>query len=440
MRKTEDNITDNREEEEKIGYRQILTQKEYCKIIFANLISRFGDSIDAIAFTWLVYAVTGSASWTAVIGALNMLPTILLQPFAGPAVERRNKKLVMVISDVIRGLVVAALALCYVTNQMNPWIMAVFTLTISSVEAFCMPASTAIIPQILDRKYYAYGMSLNTIGSTVMELAGAGVAGVIIGVFGVEAAILIDAVTFFISALVTMCVRTGDWQTEAKTTKTSNTYLEDLKGGFQYVKGKKSVWNLCLLAFLTNAMVVPINSFQAPLVSDVLGQGSGLLSAIGIAVVCGMGVGSFLFPHMSERYTVRNLVFLSGIGISVFMGIIPVGSLFRERTFLVYAVTSAAFFVVSLCASILSALLGVQFIKCVEEAYLARAKAIFGAGSVAAIPLVSFALSIVVKFVPVKNLIIASSVICVIIFIMIRISKVEFEEADEGENCVLQSD
>lgn len=69
--------------EKKIGYRDILGQKEYMKIIVANLINRFGDSIDAIAFTWLVYAVTGSASWTAVIFGLNQIPSVVLQPLQG---------------------------------------------------------------------------------------------------------------------------------------------------------------------------------------------------------------------------------------------------------------------------------------------------------------------------------------------------------------------
>lgn len=64
----------NQETQEKVGYRDILRQKEYMKIIVANLINRFGDSIDQIAFTWLVYAATGSAAWTTLIYALNRLP------------------------------------------------------------------------------------------------------------------------------------------------------------------------------------------------------------------------------------------------------------------------------------------------------------------------------------------------------------------------------
>ena len=50
-------------EEKKIGYKDVFRQKEYLKMIFAALINRFGDSIDAIAYTWIVYELTGNAAW-----------------------------------------------------------------------------------------------------------------------------------------------------------------------------------------------------------------------------------------------------------------------------------------------------------------------------------------------------------------------------------------
>ena len=93
-------------EEKKIGYKDVFSQKEYCKLIVANLISRFGDSIDAIAFTWLIYQVTGSAAWSAIIFAVNQLPSVIVQPFAGALVENMNKKKLMVITDLIRAVVV----------------------------------------------------------------------------------------------------------------------------------------------------------------------------------------------------------------------------------------------------------------------------------------------------------------------------------------------
>lgn len=421
--------------EEKIGYRQVFTQKEYCKIIFANLISRFGDSIDAVAFTWLVYAVTKSASWTAVISACNMLPTMLLQPFAGAAVEHRNKKKIMIVSDLIRGLVVTALAFCYVTDRMNPWVMLIFTLTISSVEAFCMPASTAIIPKILDEKYYEYGMSLNSVGSTVMQLVGTGAAGVIIGIFGVHIAIAIDAVTFFGSAVIKMFLKVKeDVSVETSRTHDSdmktvvNHYMEDLKEGVSYVKKNKILVNLGLLGFLANGMLVPVNCFLTPLISDVLKQGSELLSVISMAVTVGSIAGSVCYPMLIRHMSVKRYVFATGIIMSVSIMLLPIGSVFADKALLVYVVTGGIGLLLGLCASLLGALFNVQFMKNTEETYMARANAIFGAFVTAAMPILSFLMSGVVKFVAVKELITTSGIFCAIIFLVFFVRDVQFSE------------
>ncbi|WP_026510832.1 hypothetical protein [Butyrivibrio sp. LC3010] len=58
-------------EEKKITYKDILKIPNCRKLITSNLINRFGDSVDAIAFTWLVYQITGSATWSALIFGLN---------------------------------------------------------------------------------------------------------------------------------------------------------------------------------------------------------------------------------------------------------------------------------------------------------------------------------------------------------------------------------
>lgn len=419
--------------EEKIGYRQILTQKEYCKLIAANLINRFGDSVDALAFTWLVYQVTGSASWSAIIYALNMLPTILLQPFAGAAVERRSKKRLMILADVLRGIVVIVLAATYLNGIVNPWIMAVFTLVISSVEAFCTPASTAIIPRLLEKKYYEFGTSLNSVASKVMELVGTAVAGIIIGVWGIGAAILMDAGTFFASALIKGSLRVEETFQEEKGTSGVALYFQDLKEGFAYVKTRKVVLNLCILAFFTNAVLAPLNSLQSPLVMDVLGQGSGLLSVIGIACTVGMGLATVIFPYLSGKCSVRFLVCLNGIGLGICSGMIPLGSHFVENASVVYVVTAVSAFGIGFFVDILSCAINVQFMKCVEENYLARAAALLGAGATAAMPVTSFCVSMLVKYIPVKEIMVACGIICVIIFIIVRLLNVKMEVEESNE-------
>ena len=66
--------------EKGIGYKDIFRQKQYMKMILAQLINRFGDSIDAIAFSWIIYEITNNAMWSAIIFGINKLPSTSYHP------------------------------------------------------------------------------------------------------------------------------------------------------------------------------------------------------------------------------------------------------------------------------------------------------------------------------------------------------------------------
>lgn len=403
------------------------------------MINRFGDSIDSIAFTWLVYQITGSAAWAAIIFALNMVPTIVLQPFAGAAVERRSKKSVMVISDFIRGFLVIALTAAYVYNMLNPWLMAIFTLTISSVEAFCLPASTAIIPLILDEEYYTSGISLNSALLTISQLAGTAIAGILIGIFGIQTAILIDAATFFCSALLKLSLKVKEHVNNTVSSGYKQ-YFTDLREGFTYLRKKQMLVNFCILTLLVNAMMVPMNSFLAPFVSDVLKQGSGLLSAIGTASVAGMFIGSAAFPYIADKNKINNTIFIYGIGLSFSTGLLPIGSLINENILAVYVITIIISVCIGFFASILNTIIQIQFLKCVQQDYLARSQSLLGAGSAAAIPVTSTLLGIMVNYVTIKNIMIIAGIASAVLFAIFRVRNIEFEENNEQNDNLLQSD
>lgn len=91
----------------KQGYRLILRQKEYCKLTFAEMINRFGDSIDVIALTWLIYAISQNPSLSVIDFGLNYLPTIFLQPVAGALIENIPKKRILYLCDIGRGMIVS---------------------------------------------------------------------------------------------------------------------------------------------------------------------------------------------------------------------------------------------------------------------------------------------------------------------------------------------
>lgn len=380
--------------ERKIGYRDIFKQREFMKTVIADIFNRFGDSIDSIAFTWLVYQVTQSAAWSAIIFGVNRIPSVIIQPFAGTIIEGRKKKAIMVITDIIRGICVGFIATALLLGFVDQWILLATTIVISTAEAFRMPASTALLPKLLDKKYYDFGLSLSKSASTVSELIGLGLAGAVITVTSVSAAIYIDMATFFLSALLMFSLRIKE-ETLTRAKVHAREYFNNLKEGFLYVKQNPNLSYFMVLAVFLNAVLVPINSLMAPLVSEVLHSTEFMLSLISIALTVGMLLGAMIYPYLSRRLSKRLIISLGGYSIAfIYFSFIIVGKFISSviwMTIIIAFVTLAAGFAISL----LSSFCGVEFVKNIEEGYMARTSAILNAGCVAAMPVVSLFISVV---------------------------------------------
>ncbi len=187
---------------EKKEYRQLLSQRQYIQLLLADTINRFGDSIDVIAYSWIMYEITGSASLMALVVGLNFVPTVFLTPFAGAFVDRISKKRVMALADLLRFVFVAAIVTLYTTGLLSPALIVVFTLATSTVEAFRLPAGGAILPQLLEKEYYTLGKAANYSVSRISGLVGYMLAGGVIALIGAVGALWIDAATFLISSAI----------------------------------------------------------------------------------------------------------------------------------------------------------------------------------------------------------------------------------------------
>lgn len=372
------------------GYRKLLKNKNFLLYIIANVINRFGDALDSIAFTWIIYTITGNAFWSAFIFGINRLPTIFLQPFFGVLADRVNKKVVIIATDLVRGLCVLFIAVGLVQGYLNEWMLVGVMFIISLAEAFRMPASSSLLPQLLEVEDYEYGVSLNEGLSSTMELLGMLSVGVIIGLFGVQAAVFIDMTTFFICALLFVFIQLKPIK---KTSNQKNTYMADLKEGFQLIRENKLIMYMILLAVFLNALTTPFNALQAPLVKEILRANELMLTIIGVGFVSGGIVGSFLFPKVNERLGYPFMVKAGGLSL-VIMYLCPVfAGYFIDSLLWRYIFVLMYVFLVGICIALLSTLIGVLMVKSVKPEYLGRVRAILGALSVASTPIVSFVLS-----------------------------------------------
>ena len=116
------------------GYKQLLNEKNFLLNTFANIVSRFGDGIDTIAFSLLVYQITGSTLLVATLYAINGIPNIIFGMVSGVVCKYITDKKIMAICDFGRGACVTLVAVLFITGNLAIWHLYVITFLNSSRE------------------------------------------------------------------------------------------------------------------------------------------------------------------------------------------------------------------------------------------------------------------------------------------------------------------
>lgn len=379
-------------EEKKITYKEILKMPNCRKLITSNLINRFGDSVDAIAFTWLVYQITGSATWSALIFGLNQLPGIFVQPFAGPFVEGKNKKHIVIATDILRGLIIVAFAALYYMNLVTPIIMAAFTLIITTVESFNLPASSAFVPELIDEKHYATATGFNMTASKIFELIGMGAAGAIIAAFGVGSAMIIDAATFFIGAVIIATIEYKGCVLKNEEIANQD-YKTKFTEGIKYLFKNSTVLYFCFLCVLLNFILTPLNSFLAPITSEVYGMDSNFMSVCVMLMSGATIVASLIMPRIIDKVSFDSLAIFLGSILGLTCVILSFGGVVKGNAIFAYMLGGACFISFGFTSGLLMSCLNVTFVKVVDKDYLARIGAVFNAIAVASAPVATFLVS-----------------------------------------------
>ena len=405
-----------------MGYKEIVKQKDYMKIVSASVVNRFGDSVDAIASTWIVYEITGNATWSAIIYAMNMLPTVFVTPLAGAFVEQRSKKWIMVITDIIRALCVAFIATGYLTGFLEGWHILITTFLISVAEAFRGPASAALTPLVLKPEYYDYGMSLSMSLTSIVELIGMGAAAGIIAIIGSAGAIYVDMGTFLISALIITTVKVKEsLRKEAKEKKSS--YGKELKEGFGYLIKLKPLIIVCILAMFLNGVLVPLNSLQAPLVGEILHGNSGILSVLGLSFSLSMLFGTITYPKLVKYLNLKRLIVMVGLAAALFyMGVVACKPLY-VYAWGAYAVIILFSAILGYIIAVTNAYFSVAFMKLVDQDYMARCQGIFTGLIVAVNPITAFLVSVLTGFASTEAVFLISGAFAILFIIGILFNK-----------------
>lgn len=402
---------------DKISYKVLLHEKQYLKVIAANIVSRFGDSVDAIAFGWLVYTLTGSKEWLVVILAINQIPTILFQPFTGALMNKLNKKRLLVFCDISRGLIVFLIGLLFILHCINPWSLMLLSFLNFTIGSVRMPCGLSIIPKILKKEHYGFAMSTNQSMSRISELIGLGSSGLLIALCGAGGAVLIDGCSFILSGAILILLKVpGDDE------QTKNSYFTELKEGFAYFRQNDVIICITVLCFFISMADVPWENLKSAFIKESLHLSVNALSVGSICMSIGLFAGMFAYPYITKKIKNKTVFILSGIiiGILFFFLVLSSGISFVPARLCAYGLTS---FLYGTTSAAIDLALVVSLTCTVEPEFMGRAGGIFNAFASASSPVCAFILALAVPVFSINVIYLATGGITLLIFLTAQMCK-----------------
>ena len=323
------------------GYSSLFGNRNFCMLWLAQIFSQFADRIIFVVFVTIIainFDPSGkSTSLQSWLYIAFTIPAILLTAIAGVFIDRWNKKAIMIITNILRGVIILLLPL------FDKTLIGLYALAflLSSVTQFFVPAEASIIPSVAN-KYQL--LTANSLFATTMMgslIFGFALGDPMINILGINSVHYGIGAFFFLSAV---CLCFVKYKPASKGERVEGvTFFDDLKEGLVYIKGSPIVRSAMFKLAGLFSVIVMLSIMSIGLSQKYLYPTNPAIGAqkfAYIVVFCGVGMiaGAFLVGHQFRKIEKHLLVYI-GIficGASLFgfsmLPLIPQSSVFHFET------------------------------------------------------------------------------------------------------------
>jgi MFS family permease len=299
-----------------VGYIELVRRNPNFRTLwFGQIVSLFGDWFNLIASAALISLLTRSGLAVGGLFVVRMLAPFLVSPLAGVAADRYNRKRLLILADISRGVVVLGFLL--VRDPQHAWLLYTLTAIQLAFSGFFFPARNAILPDIVNRRELGAANALSSATWSVMLAVGAALGGVVAGEWGIYPAFVIDSATFFISAIFISRIR---YQHDAALEEASKSVRAALNQYFEGLRYLKRHFDILSISLQKAAFALAVNGafqvIQVVLAEKIFVIGEGGGTSLGLLYAVG-GVGTGIGPIIARRFTgdrdqpLRRAIFFS---------------------------------------------------------------------------------------------------------------------------------
>ncbi len=306
-----------------------LINRNFALLAFGQAISNMGDFVYSTTLLIWVFLLTHSAAAVSGVLIAQYVPVFLLGPVAGVFVDRWNRRRTMIVADIARGI--AALLPLIVPAEMRLPAIYASVFIIASFSRFFTPAKSAVLQVIVPDERQPQAASISQATMALSFIVGPALASPLYFVVGPFVAIIINAVSYGVSALALSAIRASRESLQPSLTSTANreqarsgirSVMRELGAGFSFVGRTRVLLMVTLLALIAMLGAGALNALDIVFVSrnlHVNGALYGPLAAAGgLGALVGAIVAGLLASKLSPRRMLTIGVFLTGLAILIY--------------------------------------------------------------------------------------------------------------------------
>ncbi len=284
------------------AFGDVFAVRGFLPLFIATSMSTWGDYIARLTIAAVVYQRTASPLATATTFAVSLLPSIFGRTLLGPLADRLPYKYVLIASHLSRAVMVGVLVWLVATEVSIPVLLVAF-FALETLGGPAVAAQQVLLTDLFeDRRVFVGAMGMSALGEQVNQALGFVLGGVVIAWLGPTRALLVDLVTFIVSAVVVMFVIRRR-PVVGRPSPGIVGFFGDLGRATSYVARHPILRRLLGLSLVVNLGVTAPEAVAIPYAGDA-GVG-GLLMA---APIAGAAVGVILVSRWEPQVSNRRMI------------------------------------------------------------------------------------------------------------------------------------
>ena len=301
-------------------FEAVIDHRDFRMLWFGMVLAMGGFQMQMVARGILVYAMTGDALITSIVG-LGFAPSLLIVSLYGGVLgDRKERRLIIQISQGVNGLLAGAVAFLIISGSIAWGHLLAVSVAQGAMFALQMPARQAAIPSLVEKSQLANAFALNAMAMSMMTLLAPGIAGVLYQLAGPEVVYIIVAAVMLSSVIFTSLVpRMYPAEGDRK-----STVLSDIMAGFKYIGRNKFVLNLMIYSIVVALLSMPFRMLVQVYARDVYHSEATQVGLLLTALGLGGLVGSISIANLREGHrggwVLLGGAFVSGLALTLIVG------------------------------------------------------------------------------------------------------------------------